>query len=144
MHLKWNDVQAMILTLISSYLSIECFNSQTVFCAVFLLKIPFIPLFYIPFSFIICFTKSEIHKFIIPKLFLQLKYILLVYRPIKCVYTNYIVPIRYLRHQIDKLYGTLLPFFVDGSGVEKHIVSLINLSNIAHSLCMYTPTDSHF
>jgi len=60
------------------------------------------------------------------------------------VYTNYIVPIRYLRHQIDKLYGTLLPFFVDGSGVEKHIVSLINLSNIAHSLCMYTPTDLHF
>jgi hypothetical protein len=37
---------------------------------------------------------------------------------------NYIVIISILRHQIDKLYGALLPFLVDGSGVARNIVSL--------------------
>src|SRR5882762_5511213 len=93
---------------ISIYLFIERFDSKTGFCAAFSLKIPFIPSFYIIFSFIISCTKSEIQKFMIPKPFLQLKYTLLIYRPIDCVYTNYIVPIRYLRHHIDKLYGALV------------------------------------
>ena len=118
----------MILTLISSYRFIECFDSHTNFCAVFSLEIPFFPSFYIPFIFIICYTRSEIQKFMIPKLFLQLKYILLIYMPINCVYMNYIVVISILRHQIDKLYGALLPFLVDGSGVTRNIVSLITRS----------------
>ena len=36
--------------------------------------------------------------------------------------------LRYLRLQIDKLYGALLPFLVDGSGVARNIVSLITRS----------------
>jgi hypothetical protein len=32
MHFKWHTVEAMILRHISSYLSIACFNSQSVFC----------------------------------------------------------------------------------------------------------------
>jgi len=43
MHFKWRTVEAMILRHISSYLSIECFNSQLVFWTTFLLKVPFIP-----------------------------------------------------------------------------------------------------
>ena len=58
----------LILTLISSYLSIVCINFQMDFCTVFTLKIPSIPCFYICFSFIICFTKSEIQNFIIPRI----------------------------------------------------------------------------
>jgi hypothetical protein len=41
---------------------------------------------------------------------------------------NYIAIISILRHQIDKLYGALLPFLVDGSGVARNIVSLITMS----------------
>jgi len=33
------------------------------------------------------------------------------------VYTNYIVYIMYQRHHIDKFYGVLLTFLVDGSKV---------------------------
>ena len=99
-----------------------------VFCTVFLLTIPLIPYFYLLFIFIICCTKSGIHKFMTPKPFLQLKYILLIYRPKNCVYTNCIVPIRYPRHQIDRLYSALLSFLVNGSGVAKNIGSLITTS----------------
>ena len=136
---KWNAIQAMILSLISLYLFIECFDSQTVFCTVFLLQtwIPLFPYFYICFSFIICCTKSKIQKFMIPKPFLQLKYILLIYRSINCVYTNYIVLIRYIRHQIDKLYGALLPFLVDGSRVASNIVSFITKSVFTRLLYIY-------
>ena len=111
-----NPSISMFLKQIGLYHFIECFNSQTDFCAVLLLKIPFIPYLYILFSFIICCTKSEIHKFMIPKPFLQLKYILWIYRPINCLIMDYIVLIRYLMHQIDKLYDALLPFLADGSG----------------------------
>jgi hypothetical protein len=118
----------MILTQISSYLSNKCFNSYGVFCAAFLLKIPFLPYFYISFIFIICCTKSEIQIFVLLMLFLQLKYNILIYRPIKCVYTNYIVQIRCLRHQIDNLYCALLSFLVDGSWIAVILVSLITQS----------------
>ena len=107
----------MILKLISSYLFIECFKSQTVFCAVFLLTIPFNPSLYIYFSFITCRTKSEIQKFITSKLFLLLKYILMIFMPEDCLYMNYIVPIRYIRHQIDKIHSALLLFFVRVAGM---------------------------
>ena len=62
------------------------------------------------------------------KLLLQLKYILLIYRPINSVYVNYIVLIRYIRHKIDKSYGALMPSLADGSGVARNIVSLITKS----------------
>ena len=39
---------------------------------------------------------------------------------------DYIVLIRYLMHQIDKLYGALLPFLVDGGGA-----AIIHVSSIA-------------
>src|ERR1700678_1584451 len=48
---------------ISLYLSIECFNSQSVFCDTFLLKVPFIPWLYIIFSIIIRCTKVKIQRF---------------------------------------------------------------------------------
>jgi hypothetical protein len=60
---------------------------------------------------------SEIQKFMMSKLFLQLKYILLIHSSLNCVYVNYIVHIMYLRLKIDKLYGALMPFLVDGIGV---------------------------
>src|SRR5882762_7927734 len=118
----------MILTQTSSYLFIKCFNSYGVFCAAFLLKIPFLQYFYISFIFNIFCTKSEIHIFVLPMLFLQLKYNLFIYRSIKCVYTNYIVHIRCLRNQIDNLYCALLSFLVDGSGITVILVSLITQS----------------
>src|SRR5882762_10839861 len=89
---------------------------------------PFFPSLYILFNFIICCKKSEIQKFMMSKLFLQLKYILLIHRPLNCVYINYIVLIMYIRHKIDKLYGALLPFLVVGIGVAKNIVCLITKS----------------
>ena len=92
-------------------------NLKQFFCAAFLLTIPFNPSFYISFSFIICCTKSEIQKFIISKLFLLLKYILMIFMPKDCLYMNYIVPIRYIWHQIDKLHSTLLLFFVRVAGI---------------------------
>ena len=52
----------------------------------------------------------------------------MIYGPVKCLYTNYIVHIRYIRHQIDKLYGALLPFLLDGSVVAIILVSLITES----------------
>jgi len=52
----------------------------------------------------------------------------MIYGPVKCLYTNYIVHIRYLRHQIDRLYGALLSFFLDGSVVAMILVSLITES----------------
>ena len=44
---------------------------------------------------------------------------------IKCIYTNYVVNIRHIRHQIDKLCGGLPPVSVYGSGVAQIIVSSI-------------------
>ena len=108
-----------------------------VFCTVFLLTIPLIPYFYLLFIFIICCTKSEIHKFMTPKPFLQLKCVLLIYRPKNCVYTNCIVPIKYLRHQIDRLYSALLSYLVNGSGVAKNIDSLITTSILIRFLHDY-------
>ena len=125
---RLNASISIFLTQITSYFFIECFNSYGVFWAAFLLEIPFLPLFYISFIFNICCTKSEIQIFVLPMLFLQLKYNLLIYRSIKCVYTNYIVHIRCLRHQIDNLYYGLLSFLVDGSGITLILVSLITQS----------------
>src|SRR5271168_1848243 len=65
---------SIFLKQIGLYLSIECFNSQSVFCTTFLLKVPFIPWLYIIFSIIICCTKSKIQRF---KPFLQLRNVLL-------------------------------------------------------------------
>ena len=144
MHFKWNAVQANILTLISSYLFIECFKSQVVFCTVFLLTIAFILCFNISFNFIICCTKSEIHKFIIPKSFLQLKYILLIYWPLKCEYANYIVPIRYIQHQIDNIHSSRSSMHENYAKLVEQPLLEINLSNIDRSLHIYTSTDSDF
>jgi len=119
---------SIFLKQISLYLFIGCFNSQGVFCVAFLLETPFLLFFYISSIHIICCTKSEIQRFVLPMLFLQLKYNLLIYRHIKCVYTNYIVHIRCLRHQIDNLYCALLSFLADGSGVTVILVSLITQS----------------
>src|SRR5271155_5170475 len=64
MHFKCqHTVEAMILRHISSYLSIACFNSQSVFCTTFLLKVPFISWLYIIFSIIIHCKKSKIQRF---------------------------------------------------------------------------------
>ena len=41
---------------------------------------------------------------------------------------NYIVHIRYTRHQIDKICGAFLSFLVDDSGVAIDNVSLITQS----------------
>ena len=90
MYFIWYTVQAKFLTLILSYLSTECFNSQGVFCVVFTLKIPFIPWFYILFIFKGCGIKSEIQIFLIPKLYLQLKYTIFIYWCNRCIATNYL------------------------------------------------------
>jgi len=46
---------------------------------------------------------SEIQKFMVSQLFLQLQYILLIHSPLNCVYVNYIVLIMYIRLKIDKI-----------------------------------------
>ena len=51
-----------------------------------------------------------------------------VYITIKCIYTNYVVNIRHIRHQIDNLCGGLPPVSVYGSGVAQIIVSSITES----------------
>ena len=88
----------MILTHISLYLSIECINSLADFCTIFLLKMSFILSFYIYFTFIKCCTKYKIPKFIIPTLIHQLRNNFYIYITIKCIYTNYVVNIRHIRH----------------------------------------------
>ena len=118
----------MILTHISLYLSIECINSLANFCTVFLLKMSFILSFYIHFTFIKCCTKYKIPKFIIPTLIHQLRNNFYIYITIKCIYTNYVVNIRHIRHQIDKLCGGLPPVSVYGNGVAQIIVSSITES----------------
>ena len=52
----------------------------------------------------------------IPKPFLQLKSGFLIYRPIKCIYTNYIMHIKRSRYQINNFHCALLFFLVDDSG----------------------------
>ena len=127
---------SMFLRQIRQYLFIECFNFYEVFCVGFLLEIPFRWCFYILDSLNIHFTRFEIHKFMTPKQFLQLKSILIIYRHIKNIHTNYIVYIRYPRYQIYKLQCTLLSFLVDGIGGSHYddiiIVSLITLSVLIH------------
>ena len=68
--------------------------------------------------------RSKYRYFKVPKPFLQFRNVLLRYRHIKCIYTNYIWHRRYLGHQIDNLCGALLPFLVHGSGVAPILVSL--------------------
>ena len=60
--------------------------------------------------------------------FFQLNYILLIYKSKICIYMNYIVHIRYVRDQIDQIYGALLPFLVDDSGVPRNIDPFIAMS----------------
>ena len=106
----------MILTHISTYLLIECFKSQTDFCIGFLLRIPFRWFLYILVSPNICFTKSEIHKFMTPKPSIQLKSVLIIYRHIKGIYMSYIVYIKYPRYQIYNFSSALHLYLVDESG----------------------------
>jgi hypothetical protein len=123
MYFKWIAVKAMIPTHISSYLWIESFNFKMVFCTVFALKIPFISPFYIVFNIIIHCTRTKIHEFMKPKSFLSLRNVLLIYRHIKCIYSDCMIHIRYLRHQVDNLFSTLLQSFVNVSGVAIFLVS---------------------
>ena len=118
---------SMFLRQIRQYLFIECLDFYEVFCVGFLLKIPFRWSFYIFVSLNICFTKFEIHKFMTPEPFLQLKCVLMIYRHIKSIHTNYIVYIKYPRYQIYKLQCTLLSFLVDGNGVAIMLVSSVYL-----------------
>ena len=107
------------------YLSIECFKISSGFLCCIHIKITFILWFYILFIFNNCCIKSEIQIFLIPKLYLQLKYTIFIYWCNRCIDTNYIVHIRFMGHQMDELNGALLSFLVYGSGVEVILVSLI-------------------
>ena len=118
---------SIFLRQIRLYRFTKGFDFYAVFCAGFLLKIPFRWSFYIFVSLNICFTKFEIHKFMTPEPFLQLKCVLMIYRHIKSIHTNYIVYIKYPRYQIYKLQCTLLSFLVDGSGVAIMLVSSVYL-----------------
>ena len=108
----------LILFLMKLYI-----DSLVYFSTIFLLKMSFILSFYIYFTFIKCCTKYKIPKFIIPTLIHQLWNNFYIY--IKCIYTNYVVNIRHIRHQIDKLCGRLPPVLVYSSGVAQIIVSSI-------------------
>ena len=107
----------VILNIFLHIFLLNASNLKQFFALYFYLQYLSIHLFYISFSFVICCTKSEIHKFIISKLFLLLKYILMIFMPKDCLYMNYIVPIRYIRHQIDKIHSALLLFFVRVVGI---------------------------
>ena len=113
----------LILIYISLYLLIKWFVFQSVFFTVFALIIPFIQYFYNNCNIIICCTRSKIVKFKIPHIVLQFSNVPQRYICIKCVYTAYIVHIRYLGPQIDNLYSALLPFLVDASGVAIILIS---------------------
>ena len=41
----------------------------------------------------------------------------MIFMPDDYLYMNYIVPIRYIRHQIDKIHSALLLFFVRVAGM---------------------------
>ena len=68
--------------------------------------------------------NPKYRDFKVLKPFLQFRNVLLRYRHIKCIYTNYICHRRYIGHQIDDLCGALLPFLVHGNGVASILVSL--------------------
>ena len=68
--------------------------------------------------------SPKYRDFKVPKPFLQFRNVLLRYRHIKCIYTNYIWHRRYQGHQTDDLCSALLPFLVHGSGVAPILVSL--------------------
>ena len=70
-------------------------------------------IFYI--NIIIHITRSKIHKFLIPKPFLQLKCAMLLYWHIKSIYANWMIEIKYSRYQIDNIHGSLYLFLVDKS-----------------------------
>ena len=119
----------MILTHISSYLLIECVKSQTDFCAGFHLLMPFCLFFYMTFSTNIGCTKPNIHRFMAPQPFHQLKSVLMICRQIKCISLNYMVHIRCRRHQIDDFHDQLLLFLVDESeGGNNNCFFDINIS----------------
>ena len=118
----------MISTEIKLYLFIEPFDFQTVFCAAFVLRIPFFPYLYLIFWFIIHCTRCKIQIFLIPKLFLKVLNVLSMYEHIKCIYANYIVHIMYIRLKMDNLYEVLLTILVDGNGVAIILISLITKS----------------
>src|ERR1700678_1014679 len=71
------------------YLSIACFNSQSVFCTTFLLKVPLIPCFILFLALLFVAQSLKYRDFKVPKPFLQFRNVLLRYRHIKCMYTNY-------------------------------------------------------
>ena len=99
------------------------------FCAGFLLNIPFGRFIYILISLIIRFIWSEIHKFMNLKQFLQLKCVLMIYKHIKSIYTNYMMYVEYTRNYIDNLHDALLMFLVDESGgSNNHCFFDINVS----------------
>ena len=112
---------SILLRQIGLYLSIECFNSQLVFCATFLLKVHGFILFLAP---LFVAQNPKYRDFKVPKPFLQFRNVLLRYRHIKCIYTNYIGHKRYLGHQIGNLCGALLLFLVHGSWVAPILISL--------------------
>ena len=118
----------MILREIRLYLFIEPFDFQTVFCAAFVLKIPFIPFFYLIFWFIIHCTRCKIQIFLIPKLFLKVINVLLMYKHIKGIYANYIMHIMNTWLKMDNIYEILLKFLVDDIGVAIRFISLITKS----------------
>ena len=124
----WIHQFRCFLRQINPYHFTECVDSLADFCTIFLLKMSFILSFYIHFTFIKCCTKYKIPKFIIPTLIHQLRNNFYIYITIKCIYTNYVVNIRHIRHQIDKLCGGLPPVSVYGSGVAQIIVSSITES----------------
>ena len=113
----------------SKYISsLNCSIFKRFFCVVFVLKIPFIRLFYLIFWFIIHCTRCKIQILLIPKLFLKVINVLLMYKHIKGIYANYIVHIMNTWLKMDNLYEILLKFLVDDIGVAIRFISLITKS----------------